>query len=281
MKKNILILLIFSMSFLNAGMFSGDKENIDGFSRSEFFHWARNFESGIYIGVAYSEIYKTVKFDNRVGNQLTQRFATDSTGIFDLTNNQLVCYHNTRSAILTKEFIIDVHERNRLEDDDDRYDFEFGVDKNTKSCVIIEGLWYDDYNDEYITDANDIDIDHVVTLKDAWNSGAYKWDKDQRKIFANDPMNLQITHKSTNRSKGHENITEWMPKENDRITCNYLKNYLSVKVKYSLKLSKNEKEIIKDWEDEDFEFRNGKDSECSLERLYDDIRVQSWSRQYK
>lgn len=54
------------------------------------------------------------------------------------------------------------------------------------ACESTSGNWYSDYDGETWTDASDVDIDHIVPLKEAWVSGARNWDDDQREAFANE-----------------------------------------------------------------------------------------------
>lgn len=99
----------------------------------------------------------------------------------------------------------------------------------------------------------DIDIDHVVSLRDAFDSGAYKWSKREKEVFANDRFNHVPACSYLNRSKGASLPTDFLRKSQDgkgrdyRIIrfCDYLKKYYAVKVKYNLSV-KNNKETLFD-----------------------------------
>lgn len=54
------------------------------------------------------------------------------------------------------------------------------------ACVAESGTWYSDYDGATWTAASDVDIDHIVPLKEAWMSGARSWTDDQREAFANE-----------------------------------------------------------------------------------------------
>lgn len=112
--------------------------------------------------------------------------------------------------------------------------------KNKKQCAVVSGKWQDFYYDEILTKARDVDIDHIVPLKYAWEIGAKSWNNDLRKEFANDPDNLVITNKKYNRQKGAKSFLEWMP-ANRSYACKYAKQWFKVKEKYSLPVSENEK----------------------------------------
>ena len=65
----------------------------------------------------------------------------------------------------------------------------------------------------------EVDIDHVVPLKWAWDHGANKWTKAKREQFANDPANLLSVERSLNRQKGAKGLYEWLPPKNQ---CQYI-----------------------------------------------------------
>lgn len=60
-----------------------------------------------------------------------------------------------------------------------------GVTTNN-ACESTAGTWYSDYDGATWTAASDVDIDHIVPLKEAWVSGARDWDADRREAFANE-----------------------------------------------------------------------------------------------
>lgn len=112
---------------------------------------------------------------------------------------------------------------------------------NKKGCSVVTGYWRDFYFDQAITSAADADIDHVVPLSHAHNSGGANWDKYQKQKFANDPDNLVITSKKGNRSKGSKTITEWLPLNKD-YACLYITRWMQIKRKYQLTISPQELE---------------------------------------
>lgn len=80
-----------------------------------------------------------------------------------------------------------------------------------KCKAPIQGHWISAYTQGLITERKMIDIDHVIPLKWAWEHGADKWTIDQRKQFANDPLNLVISDRHSNRQKGQKGPDEWVP----------------------------------------------------------------------
>jgi hypothetical protein len=103
-------------------------------------------------------------------------------------------------------------------------------------CELIGGAWSSAYDGLEITDASDLDIDHVVPLKEAWDSGAWAWPSTLRARFANDlddPRSLRAVTAATNRSKGSSDLAGWLPPERT-FTCDYAIDWVATKVRWSL-----------------------------------------------
>ena len=68
----------------------------------------------------------------------------------------------------------------------------------------MSGRWYSAYDGQTVTNAADIEIDHVVALKEAWDSGAFAWDDARRAAYGNDltdPRTLVAVTASSNQAK--------------------------------------------------------------------------------
>jgi len=118
------------------------------------------------------------------------------------------------------------------------------------ACVVVTGTLADPYTGKTIDFVKDIyvdgkktggnsmavQIDHVVSLKSAWVSGADTWTQEQRVAFANDPANLIASDGPTNGSKNAKTAAEWMPSVagNAAYDCTYSTKYTEVLVKYNL-----------------------------------------------
>ena len=118
------------------------------------------------------------------------------------------------------------------------------VKLNKKGCTVISGEWADYYYPEKHVLSKNVDIDHLIPLKHAHEVGGANWDKEKKERFANDPENLVITNKSYNRKKGAKTIAEWLLINKDR-TCQYLQDWIRIKKKYHLILTKEEYETIR------------------------------------
>lgn len=80
------------------------------------------------------------------------------------------------------------------------------------SCVIVEGDWYSIFDGvTHAGSPSELDIDHVIALAEAWDSGASTWDSATRRRFANDPAHLVAVTASSNRSKSDADLADWRP----------------------------------------------------------------------
>ena len=115
-----------------------------------------------------------------------------------------------------------------------------------KGCVIKGGEWLSIYDNVKVTDASKLDVDHMVPLAEAWDSGASAWDSSKKEMYANDqtdPRHLIAVTGGSNRSKSDQDPADWMP-TNKAYACEYLTNWVSIKVRWSLSIDKKEKEFI-------------------------------------
>jgi hypothetical protein len=81
-------------------------------------------------------------------------------------------------------------------------------------CTLVGGQWVSIYDDATTTRASSFDVDHVVALAEAWDSGASRWDGATRKAFANDldsSYSLVAVSASSNRAKSDSDFSGWKP----------------------------------------------------------------------
>jgi hypothetical protein len=95
------------------------------------------------------------------------------------------------------------------------------------------------------TRADQLDIDHVVPIKWAYDHGAKNWSKDKKMIFANDEYNLMAVDLRLNRQKGAKGPNHWMPPNPD-YRCKYLNRFNRIVSKYGLVYNDQEKQFMKD-----------------------------------
>jgi hypothetical protein len=86
------------------------------------------------------------------------------------------------------------------------------------------------------TDPRDLQVDHVVSLSDAWHSGAWAWSSRQKTEFSNDLSNLNAIWGSENQRKSNLGPSQYVPL-NESQTCAYLVQYAEVKVAWRLSIT--------------------------------------------
>ena len=113
-------------------------------------------------------------------------------------------------------------------------------------CAITSGRWFSIYDNVETTDSSTFDIDHMVPLSEAWDSGAWNWNADQRKHFANDldqPFFLIAVTASSNRSKSDRDPAEWMP-PNAGYHCEYVRIWIEIKRAWDLSVDQAEHDYL-------------------------------------
>ncbi len=116
----------------------------------------------------------------------------------------------------------------------------------TGNCKVIGGTWIDPYSNESYTFAeapSGAQIDHVVSLKNAWQMGADQWTDQMRVEFANDPLNLRVTIASLNQQKSDSNAASWLPPFKPA-RCAFIATQVAVKAKWLLYVTEAEKEVF-------------------------------------
>lgn len=108
----------------------------------------------------------------------------------------------------------------------------------THECKVIAGQLTDPYTGQSVQLAN-IAIDHLIPLHRAWNAGASTWSLQQRRIFANDPVELFAVSAQANEAKKDSGLDRWLPVYQP---CRYVTKYLAVAVKYQLAITMAERD---------------------------------------
>ncbi len=110
-------------------------------------------------------------------------------------------------------------------------------------CKIVSGTWLDPYTTNTYTDPQDIDIDHIVPLANAWRSGASSWDSAEREAYANAPNVLFAVEDNANQEKGDKGPEAWRP-PNEEIWCEYAVRWIGIKSDYGLSVNPEEKNAL-------------------------------------
>ncbi len=119
----------------------------------------------------------------------------------------------------------------------------------TQNCVVESGILIDRYSGETINfvrgnvTSMEVQIDHVVALSNAWQTGAFKLSVTQRTALANDPLNLFAVKGRLNSQKGDGDAATWLPPLKS-FRCTYVAQQIAVKAKYSLWVTAPEKDAM-------------------------------------
>lgn len=122
------------------------------------------------------------------------------------------------------------------------------VDRETKpgtrGCVVIAGTLHDPYTGRTLSfakrDAQAVQIDHVVSLSNAWQTGAQALTPERRTALANDPDNLLAVDGPTNEAKGDHDAAGWLPPD-PRYHCAMVARQVAVKAEYDLWVTPEER----------------------------------------
>jgi hypothetical protein len=113
-------------------------------------------------------------------------------------------------------------------------------------CSLTGGRWYSYYDNVYWTLPADLDIDHMVPLAEAWDSGARSWTTARRQAYANDlgdARPLVAVTDNVNQSKGDRDPAEWMPSYSGA-TCRYVNEWVADKTRWRLTADSAEKAAL-------------------------------------
>jgi hypothetical protein len=120
-----------------------------------------------------------------------------------------------------------------------------GATVGDAGCRIRQGRWTDAYGGEVLTAASDVDIDHFVPLKNAYESGAWRWSYPRRAAYANylqDRGHLLAVRDRLNQSKGDRGPDRWLPPLQAYL-CTYVREWVRLKNKWRLEVSIREGEV--------------------------------------
>lgn len=117
------------------------------------------------------------------------------------------------------------------------------------NCKVLSGLLDDPYTGTSIrftrgvTTSDDVQIDHVVALSNAWQTGAQYLPYATREKLANDPLELLAVDGAANQQKGDGDAATWLP-PNKPFRCQYVSRQIDVKAKYGLWVTPAEKDAM-------------------------------------
>ncbi|MDQ0994739.1 HNH endonuclease family protein [Streptomyces sp. V3I7] len=133
---------------------------------------------------------------------------------------------NTRAEVLLEEAVV--------------------APERTGTCTLAGGEWYSAYDDRYIDGARGLDIDHLVPLAEAWDSGASAWSAAEREAYANDLADaraLIAVSATSNRSKADQDPATWLPPAVG-YRCQYTADWIADKMRWGLSIDAAEQAAL-------------------------------------
>ncbi|MGW6877656.1 HNH endonuclease family protein [Streptomyces xanthophaeus] len=115
-------------------------------------------------------------------------------------------------------------------------------------CTLTGGVWWSYYDDREVTPAGALDIDHMVPLAEAWDSGASAWTAQRREAYANDQgqaASLVAVTARSNRQKADQDPAQWLPSSPEAL-CRYGAEWTATKLRWGLAVDEAERERLWD-----------------------------------
>lgn len=118
--------------------------------------------------------------------------------------------------------------------------------ESERECRVATGQWYGAFTGASVETPGELDVDHLVPLKNAHNSGAWAWNSTKKQEYANDlenPDHLIAVTRGANRSKGAKGPEDWRPPD-ESYWCQYAMDWTEVKIEWGLTMTQRESEAI-------------------------------------
>jgi hypothetical protein len=124
------------------------------------------------------------------------------------------------------------------------------ITRSEIDCTVMQGTLQDPYTGKQVMfvrgpdTSDDVQVDHVVALSNAWQTGAQQISAEMRHGVANDGLNLLAVDGPANQKKSDADAATWLPPSKD-YRCRYVARQIAVKQKYSLWVTPSEKDAMK------------------------------------
>ncbi|MFG2642019.1 DUF1524 domain-containing protein [Streptomyces sp. NPDC048370] len=119
--------------------------------------------------------------------------------------------------------------------------------KTGPKCALTGGKWTSYYDGQTVTDPTALRVDHVVSLNEAWESGASGWTAARREKYANDqgsPGTLVAVTARSQKDKAGRDPADWVPSASTQY-CRYVAEWVGTKLRWGLSADKDEVEALK------------------------------------
>ena len=123
------------------------------------------------------------------------------------------------------------------------------ITQSATDCTVVQGTLQDPYTNKTVMfvkgpdTSDDVQIDHVIALSNAWQTGAQGLSSGDRMRVANDPLNLLAVDGPANQKKGDGDAATWLPPNKD-FRCRYVARQIAVKRKYNLWVTQPERDAM-------------------------------------
>ena len=118
--------------------------------------------------------------------------------------------------------------------------------RTDRKCRVTTGEWLAPYSSAIVTDPGRLDVDHMVPLGNAHDSGAWNWSANRREQYANyleDPQHLIAVKAGANRSRGARGPGQWKP-DNRTYWCQYAVDWITIKYSWALTVTQGEHDAL-------------------------------------
>lgn len=120
------------------------------------------------------------------------------------------------------------------------------IEMNVRNCNIFSGKWFSAFDGLTVENARGLDTEHLVSLEEAYESGAWKWSSTERNAYLNDlthPEAILAVSDASSVARNDEDPGRWLP-SNDAYLCDYLRNWVYMKTLYKMSVDPGERESI-------------------------------------
>jgi len=124
---------------------------------------------------------------------------------------------------------------------------EEALTTTAKHGCATEGTWRSAYDGKFLSSDAEVEVDHVVALKEAWESGGWAWPVELRIGYANDTADsrtLIAVSAVSNNSKSDSDPANWLPSDPGAV-CSYLIDWVAIKHRWHLAMDQAEWQLVR------------------------------------